>query len=166
MSILYHFLDRLCRALNRAVTVLVLVLVAVIVAVNVAQIFGRFVLFYSLPWSEELSIYIFFWLIMLGGVYCVRDDTELRIDILKPKNPGTARLLKVIQDSLSLIVIAAFFASSLLHFRHAVNFRQLSSSMQFSMAYVYLIIPIGFLLMWLEKALVLARTIVSPAKKD
>lgn len=166
MLSLYRFLDRLCLILNKIITFVVLALVAIITVINVAQIIGRYAFFYSLPWSEELSIYIFFWLIMLGGVYCVRDDVELRIDVLNPKNPKTARALKIVQESLSLFIIAVFFLSSLMHVRHAMNFRQLSSSMQFSMAFVYMIIPVGFLLMALEKALVLTRVIVMPGKKD
>jgi TRAP-type C4-dicarboxylate transport system permease small subunit len=49
------------------------------VVINGAQVFCRFVIRSSIPWSEQISVMVFFILIMLGGNLAMRTDTETRI---------------------------------------------------------------------------------------
>jgi TRAP-type C4-dicarboxylate transport system permease small subunit len=130
---------------------IILILVAVISVVNIAQIGGRFLFFYSIPWSEELSVYIFIWLILLGGVFTIKDNVELKVDLLKFKNQRAQRLMEILQDIFSLAVLCIFFIGSLQFMINAISFPQTSSSLQISMAYIYFALPLGFFTMGLEK---------------
>lgn len=151
MHSVFKTLDRICLVVRRINIVLLVALVAALTVINIAQITGRFVFFYSLPWSEETSIYIFIWLIFLGGGIGIRDDVELRLEIIQPANPATAARLRLVQDLVSAVIMAILLVSSVMFLRNALRFRQLSSSLQISMAYIYVVIPVGYALMLLEK---------------
>jgi TRAP-type C4-dicarboxylate transport system permease small subunit len=125
--------------------------VAVIAVVNIAQIAGRFLFFYSIPWSEELSVYIFIWLILLGGVFTIKDNVELKVDLLKFRNQRTQCLMEILQDIFSLVVLCIFFIGSLQFMMNVLSFPQTSSSLQISLAYIYFALPLGFFTMGLEK---------------
>lgn len=158
-------LDRFCILIRLVNIVLLVVLVAALLLINIAQITGRFVFFYSLPWSEETSIYIFIWLIFLGGSIGIRDDSELRLEIIQPKNPAAAARLRMAQDLVSAVIIAVLLVSSVMFMRNALRFRQLSSSLQISMAYIYMVIPIGYALMLLEKITGMAKNFFAEKPK-
>ena len=61
--------------------VLIFLCVAITV-INIAQVTGRYVFFYSIPWSEQLSVVLFLFIIFLGQNLATKSDNEIRIDIL------------------------------------------------------------------------------------
>ena len=60
--------------------------VLAMVVINGAQVFCRFVLHSSIPWSEQISVMLFFILIMLGGNLAIRSDTETKIEVIRLKH--------------------------------------------------------------------------------
>ncbi|ARE86453.1 2,3-diketo-L-gulonate TRAP transporter small permease protein YiaM [Clostridium formicaceticum] len=125
------------------------------------QTVTRYVFFYSLPWSEELSRYLFVWMIMLGINIGIRDDMQVRIDIIDKVFKGRGKIvLAVFQQLVSLIVSAVFFYSSFNFI--AIGARQLSPAMQIPMRYIYLCLPVGLGIAMLE----ILRKLVSAAKGE
>ena len=69
---------RLQSAVN-ALTAVILVAIMVIILV---QTFTRYVIFYSIPWSEEASRYLFVAMILLGINIGISQNLMVRIDII------------------------------------------------------------------------------------
>ncbi len=53
-----------------------------IVTVVTGQVIWRYVFNNSLSWSEELSRYLFAWLIFVGASIAVKENTHIRVDII------------------------------------------------------------------------------------
>jgi len=152
---------KLERVLFSAQKVLLLIMVVVIVGINVAQVAGRYLFHFSLPWSEQLSIVLFIGLILLGGNLAVKTDSEIKID-LRFKDPAKQRVLDVVRDVFSLVAMIIFFISSIMMVRHALTYMQIISSLKLNYAYVFMVMPVGFGLMILDKAGVLLSRFVPP----
>ena len=59
---------------------LIALILALLVIIMFTQVFFRYVLNHSLSWSEELTKYLFVWLVFLGGALCLRDKTHIGVD--------------------------------------------------------------------------------------
>lgn len=78
------------------------------VVINGAHVFCRFVIRSSIPWSEQISVMVFFILIMLGGNLAMRTDTETRIEILNLKNERINKMIRIIAESISIAALFIF----------------------------------------------------------
>ncbi len=154
-------LERISSGIYAVQKGVLLFLVSAITLINLAQIMGRYVFHFSLPWSEQLSVLLFIVIIMLGGSIAIRSDTEIRIAILKFKTPKVQKWFEILVDVISLVAIIFFVCASVSFFEHSLKFKQLVSSMQISYSYVFFFLPVGFALMGLEKLFNIIRKIVS-----
>ena len=136
---------------------LLIVLCVAIIAVNIAQIAGRYLFFYSLPWSEQLSVILFIMIIFLGQNLATKGDGEIRIELFLFSSAKTQRFFLVIADVLCLFSAAALFASSIMLVMHASEFPQVVSSLQLPYFYVFSIMPIGFFLIFFSRLGVMLR---------
>lgn len=108
----------------------------------------RYTLGISPDWSDELPRYLMVWLTFIGMSYCVRLGDHVVIDFLIQKLRG--KYLKLFY--LGILVICLVFSFVLLYFGYllfsqVLNSGQTSISLGISMAYVYVSIPLGALLM-------------------
>jgi len=113
-----------------------------------AQVVMRYVFSYSLPWSEELSRYIYLWQIWIGASYAVAEGRHLRISMILDKlTIATRSKLEIsvyivwLGFSIYLVitgmdVVQKIFASG-----------QLSPALRMPMAYAYASVPIGAAMM-------------------
>src|SRR5690625_117190 len=113
-----------------------------------ALIVIRYTLGISPEWSDELPRYLMVWLTFVGMSYCVRLGDHVTIDFLLQKLKG--KFLKFF--SIGILTICFIFSLVLLFygyllFSQVLYSGQTSISLGVSMAYVYVSIPIGALLM-------------------
>jgi tripartite ATP-independent transporter DctM subunit len=135
------------------------VLIGVITCLVTLQVFARYVLNDTPPWSEELCRYLFVWASFLGACIAMRRAAHLGVDSLVVRLPAGAR--EVAQHAVTGVV--AVFCSILVWQGAALvpaMATQRSPSMAISLQYVFIAIPIaGALMLVLQvKALVAART--------
>lgn len=130
---------------------ILLILGTLLTVVNIAQIAGREIIFYSLPWSEQLSTWLFVWIIFLGYHLVIKKDAELTIDALHFKNYKAQLCLEIARDLLSLVMIVIFFIASIQFLQNSIRFPQRMSSMPVNMYVVYMVMPVSFALMALQK---------------
>lgn len=130
---------------------ILLILGTLLTAVNIAQIAGREIIFYSLPWSEQLSTWLFVWIIFLGYHLVIKKDAELTIDAIHLKNSNAQLCLAIARDLLSLVMIVVFFFASIQFLQNSMKFPQKMSSMPVNMYVVYMVMPVSFGLMALQK---------------
>lgn len=111
------------------------------------QVFMRYVMKASLSWSEEIARYMFIWLVYVGISYGVKTSKHVKIDAAVNLFPKKIRkYIFILSDVIflafsMLIIVNAIKISSLIF-----ELGQSSPSTGISMGYVYLAVPLGFLL--------------------
>lgn len=82
---------------------LMAIIFAVIIIIQAAQVFCRYILNDSLVWAEELSRYLFAWLIMIGAVIAIKERKHIFIDIIISRLSKKKRIFIDLLISLSVI---------------------------------------------------------------
>tara|TARA_R110002124_G_scaffold224332_1_gene389730 strand:+ start:48 stop:539 length:492 start_codon:yes stop_codon:yes gene_type:complete len=76
-------MQRLLNAINRILQVIITVLFAVLIVPVTMQILARYSdLIPRYIWTEEIARFCFIWIIMLGAMIAVRDETHFNVDVL------------------------------------------------------------------------------------
>lgn len=106
MPRLFRLLDDVLR------TVMVVMLVVLVVAVT-ANVFGRFLLNRSLATSDELSRFLFVWVIFLGAALAHLHREHIAVDLFVTRLPaGAQRAVAVVQELLIGVVLVALLLSA------------------------------------------------------
>lgn len=113
-------------------------------AVATLQVFCRYVLNASLPWPEEVAVWLFCWAVFLGMGLITGRGTHIAIDLLAPILPASWRAPH------RFIVDALIAATSIMLIVHGVDFAgraiQVSPAMQWPMGALYVGVAVGGLL--------------------
>lgn len=138
--------SRLSAGLNRGAEIGCLLLLVAMIGVTFAQVFFRFVIVHSLPWSEEFSRYAFVWASFLGASIAVKRGLHIGVEALVARLSRERRqwlslaTLAITFLFLSVVIVKGFQLASF-------NMRQVSPAMRIPMGLPYLAIPVGSLLM-------------------
>jgi len=127
-NLLHHY----CRLLS--------VLMVACLAVMVVMVFGNVVLRYGfnsgIAVSEEVSRWLFLWVIFMGATVAVFEKTHMGTDMLVLLLPAALqRFVRVISDLLMLFVTWLMFTGSLAQTR--INWDVLAPVTEVSMAWMY-----------------------------
>lgn len=164
---LVNGLEKFDNVVSKLQNLLLLIGVMVMIIINGAQVFCRYVIHSSLSWSEQISVMLYFILIMFGANLAVRSDNETKIDILKFKDERKNIILHIITDLICIVVLCVFVASSIALLQQASVFPQYLSSVHLNYFFIYLWLPIGFILVLYQKILsLLKRICVLSGKMD
>ncbi len=85
-------LVRINNVAAAAVKALVVVMVVVMLGALSAQVLLRYAFNFTLSWSEELSLGLFTWTVLLMAALGVREGFHVRMSLLIQRLPGRARL--------------------------------------------------------------------------
>ncbi len=127
---------------SKAVIGICMIVMMVVIFVQTST---RYLIFYSIPWSEEVSRYLYVALTLLGLNLAITSKQLVRIDIIDNYLKGNSlKALNIVRAALSVIITATFFYSSF----GMIDVSQFQSSpaLGMSMQIMYSIIGIGFLL--------------------
>lgn len=129
------------------------------IAVVFLQTFCRFVIFRSLPWSEELSRYLFVVVIVLGVNLAITNHLFVRIEIIDGYLKGhAAAAMNVARKMIMLFVNLILVYSS--YKLIIIGGYQTSPAMRLPMSLLYGVILIGFILNVLASIVDLYETYV------
>lgn len=113
--------------------------------VILAQTFSRYVVFHSIPWSEELSRYLFVMLVMLASNIGITHNSLVNIDIIDALlNKAAKKAFAVGRVLIGLGVNLFFFCSTFGMI--SIGKFQKSPALELPMSYLYIIVSIGFFL--------------------
>jgi len=122
------------------------IVVSSIFCIIILQVFFRFVLRHSLPWTEELTRYLLVWLTFLGFSYHVKNDSHSRIAAFIGLFP------QIIQKVCEIIVNSIFLFTSLIMTWLGIKLvilqlstNRMPTSMPIPMFLFSIVIPLGFL---------------------
>lgn len=101
-----RILDLLYRALQRLITVLMILLLVPVCL----QILSRFTdLVPRYIWTEEVARFCFIWIIMLGSMIAVRDDSHFDLEVLPQAKSARGRAMwRLVRHGAMLLVALTF----------------------------------------------------------
>lgn len=136
--------------LDAAIGGLTAILLIVIVSVTTIQVASRYLFNAPLPWPEELALWAFLWLVMLGIACATRDGGHIRVDALLGTLPPTFRRVA----ELLVVTLTALSLALLGHLGIALVRGTTMTSINLAVpyAYLYLAMPVGAALALLNLA--------------
>lgn len=100
---------RLVGWYHRALTWLLAGTVGILIVPVTLQTFSRYTeLIPSYIWTEELSRFLFVWMIMLGAMIGVRERTHFEVDVWPELAPRGNALLRIASNAFVLVLALVF----------------------------------------------------------
>ncbi len=117
-----------------------------------ANVFCRYVIKYSLTWSEELSRFIFVWLVYLGAVLGLKEKAHVSLTLITSSLTGN--LKKSITFLCDFLVISFLLFLGIQGLRISIFVMdETSPATNLNMGWVYIIIPIAAFIMFTQMIL-------------
>jgi len=149
MTTIGHKILTLERMLHRFIKWALFLITGAMTFVVLLGVLFRYVLKAPLPWSEELARYLMIWGASLGASIAYRQGTHIAVTLLVDKVRGPAG--KVLPWIAQIIVIGFMAVITFQGFLLVSKLSgQTSPAMEIPMAWPYLGIPIGCLLILFE----------------
>lgn len=102
----------------------------------------------SLPWGEELSRFAFVWFVFFGATYAARLAAHNRVTFqFKIFPPAVGKFSTLLSDLVWIVFNSVMVYYSISVIREGFEFPEYSPTLDWVMAYVFLIFPIAFTLM-------------------
>ena len=103
-------MKKLLDGIHRLLTWLMAATVAILIVPVTLQVVSRYTaLIPAWIWTEELSRFLFIWMIMLGAMIGVREGTHFVVDVWPDLAPRPAALLQIVSN-LFVLAFALVFA--------------------------------------------------------
>ncbi len=147
------------RVYAKILEILIGGLLTLMIGVEFAAVAARYLLadVVSLYWAEEVVRYSFIWTVFLVSPLVIRRGANLELDIfLHGLSPRTRRAINRLNTAviLAFLVVLVFQGAVMVR----VNTGQLSSALELPMAWIYLAVPVGGVLMLAEYLAVAVRS--------
>ena len=99
----------LIEGYHRVLTWLLVASVAVLLVPVTLQVVSRYTdLFPAYIWTEELSRFLFIWMVMIGAMIGVRERTHFEVDLWPELGQRAAALLRVVSNLFVLVFALVF----------------------------------------------------------
>jgi len=134
------------KLLAKIVDFISVILFALLVADVFLQVMGRMFKMTNITWTEELSRFLFVWLICIGAFSMIRRGMNIRFDLIEDALPTPIwKVTFTIGNICSLLFLSVvvIYGSQL----SMMNMTQLSPVIQVPMGIIYAALPIGAILM-------------------
>jgi TRAP-type C4-dicarboxylate transport system permease small subunit len=113
-------------------------------AMMLLNIFFRYILSKPIFFSDELSNYLFIWMSFLSAAFVMGNDGHVRVTTVVSHFPEKVQIvIKMVMDMVMVIVFAMYVGPSI----RMLGRLKLSNMMRIPLKFVYVIMPIAFLLM-------------------
>lgn len=141
-------------------------IVGLIAVILMASVFWRYALNNAIPWSEEISKYLMVWLTFIGAPIALRQYAHINIDLLLKVFPPRGQQAFHFVIHLVIVMTMGIVLWKGIGFAQ-LGARQVASSINISMLWMYISVPIGSALTCLvavEHCLKSLAGIADPAK--
>jgi TRAP-type C4-dicarboxylate transport system permease small subunit len=128
--------------LARVNEIVMIVLTIMMVSLVSYQVFERYVLHYTPPWSEELSVYLMIWFGMLGIAAGVRRGMHMSLHYFADKFPKNVQFaLELLKYAMVIVYVSVLLWQGIVLVR--LTMPQISAAMDLRIGYVYLSLPVS-----------------------
>ena len=152
------------RLLSRLIESLVVLIAGIIVAIVTAEVTLRYLFSHSLIFTEELSRYLMVWIVFLGSALAIRDGSHIHIQILVKRL--SARMQQIVKLAAYALIIAFLVFITVEGLKILPRqLQQMCITIDISLFYFYLAIPVGSILMIIFLLPIIRQTLAgkSPA---
>jgi len=118
-------------------------LMVIMVLTLFIQVINRFLLHWSLGWTQEVAIYSLFWLVMLGMSVALRRNVHLTVDFMLTKLKKSYRKYYQIGIYVVLIYILGIILYQGLAFTFKTGTSMISPGIGIKLLYIYIALPIA-----------------------
>ncbi|MGX4601278.1 TRAP transporter small permease [Faecalimicrobium sp. JNUCC 81] len=139
-------MDNLRKALNKVIEVICMTLLAFMVVLGTWQIITRYVLNNPSTVSEDLLIYSFVWMALLGSSYVFGKKDHMTMVFFRQKLESKSPSVKMILNVMTELVVMAFSALVLVLGGVQISMLamgQVSPALGIPMGYIYLALPLS-----------------------
>ena len=162
-------LIRAVEALNRALLAScrwgVVLLVATITVIVALGVFFRFVLNNSLPWTEEVAKFVMVWLAFIGAPVVLKEGGHIAIDVVPTRLPSP--LGPIVMMLIQVVVMVVLGVLVFQGWALAWNaLPQVAATVDISLFYIFLAVPIGSALMLAVSLELLLRQLAAMVSPD
>lgn len=161
MQNIYLKLVRLSDLLFRIEKIVLLLTVVVVVAVNFLNVCLRYVANYSLNFCETLSVVLFMVLVLLGANIAVKTDNEIKIEILKFKQPSKQAVLSFIIDLVVLFTLVVSIYGIYNTVGAVLRHQQRLTPLPLYTYHVYSVMLIGFALVLIDRLILCLKHLLT-----
>lgn len=141
---MFDTINKLFGMFQKVLLAILTLALAAMMCVIIVQVFTRYVIFYSLPWSEELSRYFFVFIVVCGINVAVSREILIKIDAVQNSfKTVRGRLgMDIFHAAVGLLacVLIAVYATDLF----PVGRVQKSPAMRIPMIIMYSIVCFGY----------------------
>ena len=95
--------DRVLRFVITWLMILLVIPVTLQIVSRYTEIIPRYI------WTEEAARFLFIWIIMIGSILAVRDETHFNVDVLPKPKTARGKALATLWVDLAILVMAAMF---------------------------------------------------------
>ncbi|MEK6263190.1 MAG: TRAP transporter small permease [Clostridium sp.] len=147
-----NIIDRVYAMLQKIIKYAIAIFLTSMVVIVFGNVMSRYFLNIAIAWTEEVSRFLFIWVVFLSAVLAYVNDEHLGLDILNKKLPK--KIGQVVAVICDLIVMYALYLITAGGQKLAMqSWNWLSPATSFSYGIVYLVVPIGGGLMLLQTLL-------------
>ncbi len=98
-------LKKIARWLYRRAENILAAMLAVMFAAFILQIIFRYLLNLPIGWTNELSVILWIWLVLFGAAFVVREEEEIRFDLIYSAVGPTGRRVMFLISAVALVVL-------------------------------------------------------------
>lgn len=142
-------MGKIWKAIQNATFVLAAACMAVVIVLIFINVLCRYIFLYSIPWCEELTRYMFIAVIFLTLNIMVQQKAALRIDILDNVLGETGKFILGRISSILILFALGVLTASGIQLTLAGKLT-MSPSLHLPMYVVYVLMPIGYGLTFIE----------------
>ena len=84
---------------------LLAVMLLVMFAAFILQIIFRYLLNLPVGWTNEISVILWIWIVLFGAAFVVREEEEIRFDLIYAAAGPSARRIMFVISAVSLIIL-------------------------------------------------------------
>ena len=95
--------DRTLRFVITWLMILLVVPVTLQIVSRYTELIPRYI------WTEEAARFLFIWIIMIGSILAVRDETHFNVDVLPKPKTARGKALATLWVDLAILLMAAMF---------------------------------------------------------
>ena len=160
-----HLFRTLARRAHRFAEAVAALLLAMIFVGFLIQIVFRYAFNFPVGWTSDLSVAAWLWLVLWGAAFVLKDEDEIRLDLLSAALGRRARIGMGIVGALAIVVL---FAMSLPAAYDYVSFMKVERSsylkVRFDWMYsIYIIFAVAVIVRYLWKLAFLLRGRLPPS---
>lgn len=151
------YVSKILGAVNKAIEWLAVFLFVLVMTCILTQVFFRYVLKNPLIWIEEITRFLFIWMVFIGSAVAHLRLKHPSIDLFAEKLfPGRSKMVvKAGADivMLAFLLVLLIYGSNL---AHSLKFIKLPTT-KVSLLYLYISIPISAVVMMMNQLVFLVR---------